>query len=74
MPRIENYVAEVTVSVVLRTTERGQVTTFSVTRTASGLSAGNKANKYIDTATETAAAAARIVASGVNNAEDRRLK
>jgi hypothetical protein len=72
--KVEGYIAEVTVSVVLRGEGEKVVAEYSVTRSASGSSTRPGAVGVIDTATSAAAAAARIMNAGVQNAEARRLK
>jgi len=72
--KIEGYIAEVTVSVTLRSDEGGTVAEYSVTRTAAGSSTRPGAVGVIETATSAAVAAARIMNAGVQNTEARRLK
>jgi hypothetical protein len=74
MPAIQDYIAEVTVSVVLRTVDAGVVAEYSVTRKAEGAGTSHKPGGIIDTATSAAAAGARIMGAGIDNAEARRLK
>lgn len=74
MPKIDHYIAEVTVSVRLVSSADGALVQYSVTRKASGGSGGGAASAIIETATSAASAGARIMASGVDNSEARRLK
>lgn len=75
MPRLENYIAEVTVSVVLRTEQAGVVAEYSVARRRTGGSGtDNAVQNMVRQAAAAAAAASDDLAAGVQNAERRRLK
>lgn len=82
MPIMETYLAEVTVSVVLKSTSSGKLAEYSVTRRSEGFSAEpgeglekqRGAEKVIDAALVNAVAANKALAAGVQNAERRRLK
>lgn len=74
MPHIENYRAEVAVSVTL-VGDVGEVAQYTATRRREGTSANNRpASDVIESALISAVSAARILAAGVDNAEKRRLK
>lgn len=74
MPQLEKYIAEVTITVTLRTEEAGEVATYGVTREAKGLSGSFQASDVVNTATLAALAASKSMVAGVDNAEARRLK
>lgn len=82
MPIVDGYIAEVTVSVTLRSTGVGVVAEYSVTRKAKGDSISvsetvenmSGAARAIESATVDAVAASRGLAAGVQNIERRRLK
>lgn len=82
MPLTDSYVAEVTVSVRLRSTTDGVVAEYSVTRKDKGssispsetLATMSGAARAIEAATVDAVATSKAMAAGVQNAERRRLK
>lgn len=75
MPKLESYIVDVEVSVVVRTTSAGKVAEYAVVRSAGGDSASPTALEgVVGTATAAAVSASRIVTAGVENAEKRRLK
>jgi hypothetical protein len=80
MPKLEDYIAEVTVSVVLKSTAAGRVAEYSVTRVSKGSSAPVGAGTtpavipVVEQAMLDATAAHKALLAGVQNAEARRLK
>jgi hypothetical protein len=81
MPKTEDYIAEVTVSVRMKSTTAGVVAEYSVTRTAKGASHPIRGGsttpdvpRVVDQAFVDATAAHRAMLAGVQNAEARRLK